>query len=237
MACATNSARALITSSFYKSGLVGKTFESVTGEQHTTGLQLLNDLLAEQAITGTSIPYFKEYSLNAVAGQEKYFVPNLIEVETFTFNIGPIRYSMKKTNRKRYFGTSRSDNIESLPGRWHTERTLDGSDLFIYFLPSTDYPMKIWGKFGLDEITDECADLLLVYDRFYLNYLKFALVPYLCGEYGQSVPLEVERTLRRLEKKLEYVSPLDLTMNKESTLSRRGRINYGDVNLGRGWRP
>jgi hypothetical protein len=237
MACPNNSARELIINSFYTAGIASRTFETVTGEQITQGLRLLNDLLAEQAITGSLIPYYQEYSLTAVVGQEKYFIPDLIEVETFTFNIGPVRYSMENTQRKRYFGTGRSDNIESLPHRWHVERTLNGSDLYIYFLPSQAYPMKIWGKFGFDEITDLCTDLSLVYDRFYRNYLQYALAEYLCSEYNKSLKPNAEKILRRLEKKLEWVSPMDLSMNKRSTLTRRNRINYGDVNLGQGWRP
>ena len=237
MACATHSARSLIISAYNKSGIVSKTFESVTGEQITKGLDLLNDLLSEQAITGSLIPYFKEYSLAAVTGQEKYFVPNLIEVETFTFNIGPIRYSMRPTNRKRYFGAGRSDNIESLPTRWHMERTLDGSDMYIYFLPNTNYLMKIWGKFGLEEITDLCADLALVYDRFYRSYLKIKLADRLCVEYDQALKPAAARMLQELEEKLEWVAPYDLVTQKQSTLRRRSRINYGDVNLGQGWVP
>jgi hypothetical protein len=237
MACDPNNARSLIINAFYTAGVSSRTFETVTGEQVTQGLRLLNDLLAEQAITGALIPYYKEYSLNAVAGQEEYFVENLIDVEVFTFNIGPIRYSLKQTDRKKYFGTGRADNIESLPHRWHTERTLNGSNLYIYFLPNTNYPMKVWGKFGFTEITDLCADLSLVYDKYYLNYLKLALAEYICSEYNKALKPGANRILRRLEKKLEWVSPLDLSMQKESTLRRRSRINYGDVNLGQGWRP
>lgn len=238
MACSDpNTARSLIISAFNKSGIVSKTFESVTGAQITKGLDLLNDLLAEQAITGSLIPYYKEESIVAVTGQEKYFVSNLIEVETFTFNIGPIRYHMQDTNRKRYFGTGRADNIESLPTRWHVERTVGGSDLYIYFLPNSNYPMKIWGKFGFEEITDLCTDLSTIYDRFYLNYLKFALAEYLCTEYDESLKPATASKLRELERKLEYVSPMDLTLQKQSTLGRRSRIDYGDVNLGQGWKP
>ena len=162
--------RELINKAYYLSGIVSRKFQSVSGEQITDGLNLLNEALAEEGITGSLIPYYKEYSLTAVAGQEKYFIPGLIQAETFTFNIGSVRYSLNARQRHRYFGTARQDNIQSLPYEWHIERTLNGADLYIYFLPSTNYPMKLWGKFKLDELDDLCEDLLLTYDRYYLKY-------------------------------------------------------------------
>ena len=176
-------ARELINRAYYLSGIVSRKFQSVSGDQATDGLGLLNETLATEGISGDLIPYYKEYSLTAVVGQEKYFIPGLIQPETFTFNIGPVRYSTEYKQRRKYFATPRQDNIQSLPYEWHIERVLNGADLYIYFKPNTAYPMKLWGKFKLDEITDLCDDLLLVYDRFYLKYLTYALASEICDEW------------------------------------------------------
>ncbi|MFA6080717.1 MAG: hypothetical protein WC753_04565, partial [Candidatus Gracilibacteria bacterium] len=115
------------------------------------------------------IPYYQEYDFDAVAGQEEYFVPNLVNAETLTFNIGPVRYSTSPMGRKAYFGSGRVDNIQSLPFDWHAERVLGGSNIFLYFVPNTNYPIKIWGKFGFDNVTFN-QDLLLIYDEYYVDY-------------------------------------------------------------------
>lgn len=230
-------ARELINRAYYLSGIVSRKFQSVSGDQATDGLGLLNETLAAEGINGELIPYFKEYSLVAVVGQEKYFIPGLVQPETFTFNIGSVRYSMDYKQRHKYFATPRQDNIQSLPYEWHIERTLNGADLYIYFLPNTDYPMKMWGKFKLDEITDICDDLLLVYDRYYLKYLPHKLASDICNEWQIPLPIEVSKELARLEEKLTYVSPIDLSIRKRSSFDTSTEINYGYANLGNGWLP
>lgn len=229
--------RELINKAYYLSGIVSRKFQSVSDDQTTDGLDLLNEALAAEGITGSLIPYYKEYSLTAVAGQEKYFIPGLIQAETFTFNIGPVRYSVDARQRHRYFGTPRQDNIQSLPYQWHIERTLNGADLYIYFLPNTDYPMKLWGKFKLDELDDLCEDLLLTYDRYYLKYLTYVLAKEICEDYQTPFPLEAAKELAVLQEKLIYVSPIDTSIRKKSSLQRPQDLNYGYANLGTGWLP
>ena len=230
-------ARELINRAYYLSGVVSRRFQSVSGSQATDGFNLLNETLSAEGITGSLIPYYKEYSLNVIAGQETYFIPGLIEVETITFNINTVRYSMSGKGRKSYFGEGRADNIQTLPYEWHIERTRGGSNLYVYFLPDTNYPFKIWGKFALDEISDICDDLLLVYDRFYLKYLGHALAADICNENHTTLPPQTAAELQKLEEKLTYVSPKDLHIQKRSTLQSQGSLNYGDINLGEGWRP
>jgi hypothetical protein len=230
-------ARDLITKSYYLSGIVARNLQTVSGGQLSDGLDLLNDLLAVKTADQRLIPYYREQAITAVIGQEKYFVTDLIAVETFTFNIGSVRYSTTPATRKQYFGTGRVDTIQSLPYNWHIERKLGGADLYIYFLPNTAYPMKIWGKFGLTAVATENVDLSLTYDRFYRVYLKYALAEYICAEYNIVFQPQSAQKLKELENELIYISPNDLTIQKFSTLQSDTGINYADVNLGRGWRP
>jgi hypothetical protein len=230
-------ARKLIANSYYLSGIVARTLQSVSGEQLTDGLDLLNALLAVKAMHQTLIPYYREYSFNAVIGQEKYSIPKLIELETLTFNIGSVRYSMMAQSRNKYFGTGRVDNIQSLPFEWHCERSRDGSDLYIYFTPNVAYPMKIWGKFGFTAVANENVDLSLTYDAFYIEYLRYALAEYICAEYNITFQPQSAQKLKEIETELKDISPKDLTIKKLTTLSSETGFNWGDVNIGHMWRP
>lgn len=228
-------ARELISDAFHLSGVVSRDFQTVTGSQSTEGLKLLNNVLAGKRSQERLIPYFKEYNLTAVAGQEEYFIPNLALIETFTFNIDTIRYATRQDKRGTYFATGRVDNIQSLPYSWHTERTKGGSNLYIYFIPNEAYPMTVWGKFALDKVDSLDEDLELVYDLDYLDYLQYYVAKRICHAYGISLPPDTNKEFMRMENILTDDSPLDLQMKKESTLSGRTQINYGDVNLGQGW--
>lgn len=225
----------LINNAYYESGIVSRGFELVTGQQVTDGLQFLNDLIDDKTIEKTLIPYYTQYDFAAVIGQEKYFIPNLIEMETFVFFIDSVRYQTENRARREYFGTSRADNIESLPGSWHLERCYGGANLYIYFLPSQNFPLTLWGLFRLHEVTIN-QDLSLTLDRFYINYLKFDLANRICAEYNYSVPPGVAKALAKYEDNISKRSgPIDLRLVKLSSLQRRGGINYGQVNLGHGW--
>jgi len=230
-------ARALIIRAYEIAGIVSRDFQSTTGGQITDGLGMLNDVLAEKGMTGALIPYYREYTFNAVVAQEKYEVDLLMEIESLTFNIGPLRYPMQQISRRKYYGSARPDNIQSLPYHYHMERRLNGADVYLYFLPDQAYPMRLWGKFQLDEIVSLSADLLLIYDRFFLKYLTYAVAADICDSYERTMPTQAAHSMQILEEKLTYISPIDLTTQKYSSFQRDAVINYGDANLGKGWRP
>lgn len=229
-------ARQLITRSWYLSGIVARRLQSVTGDQATDGLFLLNALLDWKSVQIDLIPYWTYYEFPAVIGQEQYYIPNLFAVETLTFNISTVRYSTGSLSRSNYFGSSRVDNINSLPFSWYFNRSLGGGSIYLYFKPAGDYPIKIMGKFGLTNVTLD-TDLLTIYDPSYLEYLRYALARYMCSEYGILMNPESKSILAALERTLMDVSPPDLSIHKTSILSDTPGLNYGDINLGMGWRP
>jgi hypothetical protein len=229
-------ARQLVTRSWYLSGIVARRLQSVTGDQAVDGLFLLNALLDWKSIQIDLIPYWTRYEFPAVIGEEKYFIPNLYAVETLTFNIGTVRYPTGFTSRSRYFGSGRVDNINSLISSWYFNRSLGGGSIYLYFKPAGEYPIKITGKFGLQNVTLD-TDLLTIYDPSYLEYLRYALAQYMCSEYGILMNPESAKILMSLQRTLMDVSPPDLSVNKSSILTTSSGINYADVNLGLGWRP
>jgi len=225
----------LINFAYYESGIVSRGFETVGGQQANDGLIYLNDLIADKTIENGLIPYYQQYDFNAVINQEMYFIPDLIDIDTFVFYIDTVRYQTQNRARRQYFGTSRADNIQSLPGSWHMERCFGGANIYIYFKPNQAFPLTIWGQFRLQEVAIN-QDLSLTLDRFYINYLKYDLAARLCAEYNYNVPAGVAKALAKYENDISKKSgPMDLNMVKLSSLQRRGGINYGIVNIGKGW--
>lgn len=143
----------LVSDAFYTSGIVGKEFQQVSGEQQTEGLQQLNFLLAKKTADKSGIPYMLRYSANFVIGQEQYLIPGLINVDSMTFfidsppatpiipppamatspipfvqgNTNQVRYSMRQVDRKLYWDTPRANQIQSLPYQYYVERQLGPS--------------------------------------------------------------------------------------------------------------
>lgn len=244
-------AQTLITRSWYLSGIVARNLQTVTGDQINDGLMLLNALLDFKQIETDLIPYWTYVELPAIAGQEFYFLPNIAAIESLTFNLDVVRYAMDSTSRHTYYGSGRIDNVKTLPFNYNFNRTLGGGNLAIYFLPESNYPLKIMGKFFLTDVNLQ-TDLTNInsnlpytfinsnnvgYDTSYIEYLRYALAQYMCSEYGMQFNPESEAILNKMMRKLMYMSPPDLSIIKTSILTQGTGINFGDVNIGKGYRP
>src|SRR3990167_9822976 len=120
----------LITKAYYLSQVVSRSLQVVSGEQITDGLELLNALLDFKSTDIRLVPYYRQYDFNTVQGQELYTIPDLLSVETLTFNIGAVRYSLEDMTRHGYFQPYRIDNVQSLPYQYRVERKLDGANVY-----------------------------------------------------------------------------------------------------------
>jgi len=227
----------LITGAFNTAGIVAREFETVTAQQGQDGFNLLNEILTDKTVEEDMIPYYLKYTFNAVQGQETYFIPNLINLDTLTFFIQSVRYQMTPLPRREYFGTPRANNVQSLPYNWHLERCFGGANLYLYFLPDTSYPMEAWGQFWLASVNIN-QDLSLTLDPFYINYLKYALAERLCAYYNYALPEGVKKLNEKYEGMISKQSAqLDMRCAKVSTLGAHQSFSFAQVNIGRGWSP
>lgn len=225
----------LITRAYYLSGVVARDLQTVTGTQINDGLDLLNAFLSFKSSDLRLIPYFSRTSFNTVAGQEDYFIPNLDYVDTLTFNIGDVRFSIMDMTRKEYFSTPRIDNVQSLPYSYRVERELGGSRIYLYFVPAAAYEIKISGKYSLSQVTLN-QDLALTYDLFFIEFLRHGLADYICNDYGVTLPSAVMAKYQEIEKKMMDVSPADLSMTKRSYFNRGPVLDWQLCNIP-GWIP
>ncbi len=224
----------LITESYYLSGRLSRDLQTITGQQLNLGLQLLNNVLAVKTVNSRLIPYFTKYQFNAVVDQEEYFIPNLIYIETLTFDYSTVRWSMEQLSRKVYQGSARANNIDSLMFNYYVERCLGGANLFMYFLPDMTYPMTLWGKFSLASVVLG-QDLAATLDEFYIEFLRYQLAQYICNDSNITFQPQNQKKLDEyLEQFLDTSAP-DLRVTKFSGLVSKGQSPWGVANLGRGW--
>lgn len=224
----------LITEAYYLSGVLSRQLQTVSGSQLRIGLRLLNDILAVKTVNERMIPYFTKYQFNAVVEQEEYFVPNLIYIETLTFDYSTVRWSMEQLSRKEYQGSSRANNINSLMFNYYVERCLGGANLFMYFKPDMAYPMTIWGKFSLSSVVQN-QDLSATLDDFYIVYLLYSLAEYICNDNNVTFQPGNAKKLAQFEEEFLDTSAPDLKIQKFSALRGQGQSIWGQVNLGHGW--
>lgn len=235
-------AQQVITNAYYLSNIVARDLETVTNAQLDDGLFRLNGFIVKKGANIKLIPYYTVFEDNFVAGEEKIFIPNLVEIETMTFFLdnpdgsNPIRYNMRESTRYDYFATGRVEEIDSLPYEWRMERVKGGCDVYVYYKPLEDYLFQITGKFLIQKVALN-QDLEVVFDDFYIEYLMYGLARYLCEFYGVVTPDTIQRELADLENHLRTLSPMDFTLRKLEYFSSQRGFNYADAIIGRGWRP
>lgn len=250
----------LISDAYNCSGVVGKEFEQVSGQQYTEGLGYLNSVLAKKTADKSGIPYYLEYNANFIIGQEQYYIPGLISIDTLTFFISnppdpiivnpvpapptpgvapagnQVRYALRKVERKQYWATPRANQIQSLPYQYYVERQFGGASLYVYFLPIQPYQFQIWGLFSLNNVALN-QDLSLTLDQFYIDFIKFELAARICAEYDYNFPEGAAAQLAEYQAIIDKREQrLDLTQQTISPLSQIGDgVNYAWANLGTGW--
>jgi len=224
----------LINRSFYLSQVVSRQLQTVDGEQITDGLYLLNSIIDYMNTDIRLIPYFQRYEFDSIPGTEEYFIPDLLYVDTLTFNIGVVRYSMYEMTRKQYFEIPRVDDVESLPFSYRVERELGGSRIFMYFVPAAVYQMKLSGKFSLQPVILQ-TDMSLTYDTFYIEFLRYALAKKICEEWGVTFPDESKMAFEAMRKKLMDVSPPDLSIQKQTYFNKGPFMDWQYINIPGYW--
>lgn len=233
-------AQTLVNDAFILAQILARDLQTMSGPQAELGLRLVNQIINLKSIQTRMIPYFQEYDFVAIPGQESYFIPNLTQVESYTFNVGDVRFSGQQLMRDQYRGSPRVDNLQSLPFTWNIERSfvegIDGATMSLYFLPDQEYPIKIWGKFGLTLIPSLSYDVSLTYPNYYITYLTYALAVWICANYSRPVPIGCQEIFDEIEKNIIDIGPPDMTMMKMSAYGGVAGYTFFDKFAG-GWRP
>lgn len=205
----------LITKAWTLSGIVAAQAETVSGDQLKDGLEHLNDFLALQNANARMIPYIRVEHLTCIPNSEELFVKHLLNIDALTLQEEePRSYALQTLpllGRKEYFTHDYPSFLR--PRFYHLEKTKGGSLLFLSPTPDKAYPLKLVGKFGLTEVSYN-DDLSLFYDRDYLLYLRYGLADTLCDFYNH--PFSAKGKFKEIENKLRDLSPLDLSMEKNS---------------------
>lgn len=233
----------LINEAWYWSGLVGPDFESVSGNKTTQGLYLLNFILTSLSQDDArQIPYYDHFTIPAIAGQEKYFIPNLVDLEVLTFNLAdgssPVRFELERYSRYRYLAINRVENIQTLPYCYYTERVNGGMDVYLYFVPNTDYPLNFTGKLSIDP-TNTSADLTLILEQAFLDYLTIYLARYMRIYYKRDPLPSLEMEFKKMNKRMTDVNAPDMEQHHVQLLTKgnQGGDIYAMANFYKGYLP
>jgi hypothetical protein len=236
--------RAVLTDAIYLSGLGGASLSTPTGDWINRALILLNDLLAERNSDGELLPYYEQIFVDAVADQQKYFIPKLAFLETCAVIIGDgVRLDMALSSRETFFQSNRVLNVSAIPQEYYSERIIqevdgeyvDGTQLWVYYLPQqSTYQFQITGRFLIDDLTYD-DDILEKFGRFYIPWIKYKLASRICDFYNMPFTPQNMQTLTVLEAKMNDINAYDYSMKKRASFAAGSMQNPASSRMSGGW--
>lgn len=234
-------AQEVAADALYESGIVARDMETPSASQIKDAIKQINYILSQEATNLGLNPYYDTYHFTAVIGEEKNFIPNLIQPETVTYTQASnnIRYPMEWLPRDKYFGSGRLNNIETYPTMWFSEPGFGGATLYVYPLPNVAYNFEIHAKFRLQMVT-QFQDLSLTLEKEFIDYITHRCAQRMCAIQGFPLPDNIKALITESESYLKsLMAPPDYSLKRHSTLgrSRRGIPNPALSQMFDGWFP
>lgn len=226
----------LINEALRTATLVGRSFNTAPKEYTSVGLKVLQQLITETSANNKMNPFYTPLEFTADIGETAYEIEGLVDIATLTFEWQQVRYPCDYKTRTEFYGGFRANNVLTLPLTYTFERTKDGATIYVYPFPDKEYIFTTWAQFEMDSDFTFTTDLLATLPKYYIDFLEYAMAGRLCVKFGRPVPPDVLRLEKYYRNLIAMqISPPDFSMQKISTLSSIPGIDYGQVNIGKGY--
>ncbi len=231
----TKTVNELIINSLYLVGELG-VGEPVDNFMLSTGLDIINELLAQFAEDSIYIPYLTELAFNFVAQQATYSISDIIpanQVDVVSNRIVDLSYAnytvpsagqgiiypLQIINKAQYYGVTRLLPLNTRPGFIFLNKQALESFITVYPAPDQPYPCLLGVKSMIDSLS--ANQNLSELPPFYYGFLKYAVAREFRSYYPSANWNETAE-----EKYQDYFSSIknsnetDVTIRPSAVLSR-----------------
>lgn len=206
------------------------------------GLNALNEILTSFASSGQFIPFRKKVTFPLNAGQQSYIISDsvpadlvmspMVELSECNINFNDVIYPCLVVPYSNIVNNARVSNLQSIPSTVYLQKYPNYSELFFY--PSStgliSLTATIYGKFYLS-VVDRFQELVDI-PAYYIRFLKYELGRNLADIYPSANWTErTESTYQRLYKQISSVNDIDMSIQGDALLRRRGDVYQGLLGL------
>lgn len=223
----------LIINSLYLTGELG-VGEPPDNFMLSSGLELVNELLAKFALDSIYIPYLTEVPFNMVTGQATYTVTDMMlptdvpfsEIVDLSFanytvpSAGQgIIYPLQIINKAQYYGVTRLLPLQTRPGFIFLDKQPQVTTVTLYPQPDQPYPCLLGAKLMISSmIANQPLERV---PPFYYGFLKYALARKFLSIYpSANWPETSEKEYNDYYDAIKPVNETDLTVRPTAILSR-----------------
>lgn len=232
MAQVVKTVNELIINSLYLLGELG-TNETPDSFMLSTGLELINEILAMYDSDSIYIPYITPVSFNMVVGQRTYSLSDMVPANVITNPVVDLSYAnytvpgvgqgiiypLQIMNKAQYYGVTRLTPLNTRPGFIFLDKQAEQSFITLYPSPDQPYPCQLGVKSMLNSVI--ANGNLGQLPPFYYGLLKFTLSRRFLAYYPSgNWPQQNEDTYQEYMNIIKNSNETDLTIRPSATLSR-----------------
>jgi len=228
----TRTTNELIINSLYLLGELG-VGETPDSFMLSSGLELINELLAKFSSDSIYIPYLTTVNFTMVPGQAEYSISNLVTADIIGNRIVDLSfanytvpsagqgiiYPLQILNKAQYYNVTRLTPLNTRPGFIFLNKQDTESILTLYPAPDQPYPCQVGVKSFINSLIANQS--LVELPTFYYGFMKYALGRkfksyYPSGNWTQ----EAEDEYQDYYNMAKNVNETDLTIRPTAILSR-----------------
>jgi len=228
----TRTTNELIINSLYLLGELG-VGETPDSFMLSSGLELINELLAKFSSDSIYIPYLTTVNFTMVPGHAEYSISNLVTADIIGNRIVDLSfanytvpsagqgiiYPLQILNKAQYYNVTRLTPLNTRPGFIFLNKQDTESILTLYPAPDQPYPCQLGVKSFINSLIANQS--LVELPTFYYGFMKYALGRkfksyYPSGNWTQ----EAEDEYQDYYNMAKNVNETDLTIRPTAILSR-----------------
>lgn len=228
--------KSLIQKAYTYANIIAEEGEETDAKELQRGLDLLNILIEEINIDSEESSLLSQEDFSLVAGSQTLDLPDWTKILKIQYLIGSTIYDIVLLSLNEFLNKRRVTTTNGIPLIGYPKRTDSGIELNMYFIPSTDYSLTVYGYKNLSTVS--LTDTLTGKLAFIQNYLLFKLAQDLRIYHQKEISPFLQARIIRLRERLFKIKETVIEMNTYSMGTAVSSESYTAINnLGRGWMP
>jgi hypothetical protein len=199
----------------------------------SSGLELINELLAKFAADSIYVPYLTELSFNLVAGKPTYSISDIITADITADRLIDLSYAnytvpsagqgiiypLQIINKAQYYGVTRLLPLNTRPGFIFMDKQALESFITLYPAPDQPYPCLLGVKSMIDSLV--AGQSLSELPPFYYGFLKYCLARKFLSYYPSgNWPQTAEDEYQDYFSTIKNANETDVTVRPTAILNR-----------------
>ncbi len=239
-----NEVNTLIRRAFIYAERVASEGEELTSQMIQEGIQILNEIIRSNNITGEPWNLLTREDVNLVKGSETITLDGWSKILKYRYLLGSVFIPIPMADLNGYLNISSVQSSTGIPLVSYLQRTETGFILNVYLKPDQNYTLEIWGYKSVNQIvnsTDEFVGLESFYQDYFLYELAYQVQQFYHLPTTRYVLYKRAQLINKLNTIREVRTDVRISACSQTNSSSTGALisilsQVGPTSVSAGWR-